>query len=302
VTLDAATPPAATAMPSTMGTREAFERFLRWTVDEEYAALPPHLPGGEREAFVRYYQRLPKAGDGPAMRRFLRGQWRGDAGWVSRWLAARRAPRVLDAGSGFGTFSMLYASVGAEVVGVDLRPDRLDAAERRLAFHRERTGIDLAVRYQRGDLTREWPGTFDLVWVYNALSHIDPLDPFIAGARDHLRPGGVLVVGDINGAHPEHLARLATLREEVHQTYVAPDGERHAYAVERPFPPGELRRIMERNGLRVRRHELYWRGMAQVPDVVHRVAMAPLQRAWWLGARFGRRQMIVAGREPEAAS
>ncbi|MBI1796593.1 MAG: methyltransferase [Candidatus Eisenbacteria bacterium] len=294
-------PPAVPA-PGPAGARAAFERFLRWTVDEEYAALPARLPDGEREAFVRYYQRLPRPGDAPAMRPFLRGQWRGDAGWVARWLAARRAPRVLDAGSGFGTFSMLYASVGADVVGVDLRPDRLDAAERRLAFHRERTGIALPVRYERGDLTREWPGTFDLVWVYNALSHIDPLDPFIAGVRDHLRPGGVLVVGDINGAHPEHLARLATLRDEVHQQYVAPDGTRHAYAVERPFPPAELRAVVERNGLAVERHELYWRGMAQVPDPLYALAMAPLQRAWRLGARFARRQMLVAGLARSAAS
>jgi len=46
--------------------------------------------------------------------------WRGEAGWTARWIAARleRFPdvRVLDAGSGFGTYSMLYAAIGAEVI------------------------------------------------------------------------------------------------------------------------------------------------------------------------------------------
>jgi SAM-dependent methyltransferase len=191
---------------------------------------------------------------------------------------------------------MLFAAAGAEVTGVDLRPDRLAVAERRLAFYRERAGADLNVRYLRADLTREWPGEFDLVWVYNAISHIDPLDPFIAGVRDHLRPGGVLVVADINGAHPAHLRRLAALRAEVHQEYVAPDGTRHAYAVERPFPPRELCDVMERNGLRVVRHDLYWRGMARMPDPIYHALIEPLQSHVGLGSRFAHRQMLVAGR------
>jgi 2-polyprenyl-3-methyl-5-hydroxy-6-metoxy-1,4-benzoquinol methylase len=202
--------------------------------------------------------------------------------------------RVLDAGSGFGTYSMLYASVGAEVVGVDLRPDRLDAAQRRAEHHRERTGVALPVRYERADLTREWTRDYDLVWVYNALSHIDPLDEFLDLTRRHLSPGGVLVVGDINGAHPEHVRRLAKLRSEVHQEYIAPDGERHAYAVERTFPPGELRSLARRHGLEVAHHELYWGGLGSLPDPVYEWLLRPVQRQWWMGPRVARRQLFVA--------
>ncbi len=280
--------------------RESFERFVRWTIEKEYAAVQPILPAGEREAFADYYKNLPKPGDEAAIRRYLRGFWRGDAGWTSRWLADRRAatgrtPRVMDAGSGFGTYSMLYASVGAEVVGADLRPDRLDAAEKRLAFHRELTGTALPVRYVRADLTRDWDARYDLVWVYNALSHIDPLEAFLEQVRTHLEPGGVLVVGDINGAHPEHVARLNELRgENVHQEYVAPDGQRHAYAVERPFPPAEIRDIFEKNGLRMVHHELYWGGLGAVPDPLYHAFLEPLQRRWQLGHDRARRQLVVA--------
>jgi SAM-dependent methyltransferase len=287
-------------MSAPAGTRAAFDRFLRWTIEVERGSLPARLPEAERDAFLDYYRGLPPAGDAGAVARHLRGWWRGDAGWVARWLAARPRPRVLDAGSGFGTYAMLYAAIGAEVTGVDLRPDRLETAERRLAHHRELTGETLSVRYLRGDLTREWPGEFDLVWVYNALSHIDPLDPFLTGVREHLRPGGVLVVGDINGAHPAHLRRLDTVRQQVHQEYVAPDGTRHAYAVEQPFPPRVLREVVERNGLKVVRHEIYWRGMARLPEPLFRVFMRPLQAHWRLGTRFGRRQMLVAARDPQA--
>jgi SAM-dependent methyltransferase len=280
--------------------RRRFERCVRWTIEKEYGPVQERLPAGEREAFADYYKKLPSPGNEAAIARYLRGFWRSEAGWTARWIARRAAeigarPRVLDAGSGFGTYSMLYASVGGDVVGADLRPDRLDAAGKRLAFHREVTGEPLPVKYVRADLTREWDGDYDLVWVYNALSHIDPLEGFLAQARKHLKPGGVLVVGDINGAHPEHVARLNELRgDAVHQEYVAPDGVRHAYAVERPFPPREIRGIFAGSGLRMVHHELYWGGLGALPEPVYRLFMEPLQRQWWLGHGIARRQLVVA--------
>lgn len=274
--------------------RRRFEGFQRWTIEVEYPARETFLSPEVVGAFSDYYKSLPVAGDEPAIRRYLRGTWRGDSGWTSRWLGARERPQVLDAGSGFGTFAMLYAAVGAEVSAVDLRPDRLQGAAERLEFYRRSTGEALPVRNLRADLTREWDRDYDLVWVYNALSHIDPLEPFLAAVRRHLRPGGVLVVGDINGAHPGHLQRLAALRDEVHQEYVAPDGTRHAYAVERTFAPREIREILSRNGLRVVHHELYWRGMAVVPEPLYAALWRPLQHRWTLGQRVARRQLVVA--------
>ena len=287
-------------MSDTTQAREAFERFVRWTIEKEYAAVQPRLPEGEREAFASYYNKLPAPGQEAKIQRYLRGFWRSEAGWTSRWITARaRAigarPRVMDAGSGFGTYSMLYAAAGADVVGADLRPDRLAAAEKRLAFHTELTGVALPVRYVRADLTQEWDADYDLVWVYNALSHIDPLEGFLGQVRKHLKPGGVLVVGDINGAHPEHLERLQELRgDEVHQEYVAPDGQRYSYAVERPFPPTEIRHIFAANGLRMVHHELYWGGLGALPEPVYEGLLRPLQRTWQLGHGFARRQLVVA--------
>ena len=279
--------------------QRSFERLLEWTIRVEYPAAPTFLPPAGRQAFMDYYKNLSQFHDPLALARYQRGMWRSEAGWVARWIARRheaagRRPRVLDAGSGFGTYAMLFAAAGAEVVGVDLRPDRLEAASSRLAFCRASLGLDLPVRCERADLTVDWKQDYDLVWVYNALSHIDPLDRFLAEVRRHLTPGGVLAVGDINGAHPGHLRRLAGLREEVHQEYVAPDGQRSAYAVERTFPPGELRGEMRTHGHRVVHHELYWGGLGVLPGPLYEVLLRPLQRQWWLGARFARRQLMVA--------
>lgn len=294
--------PSPSPAPAARGTARArFDAFVRWTIETEHPAAATFLPEGEREPFLDYYRALPQPGDEPAIRRYLRGFWRGEAGWTSRWIAARaarrvggdRPVRVLDAGSGFGTYSMLYAAMGADVVGVDLRPDRLSAAERRLAFY-GRSGERLPVTYERADLTREWPRRYDLVWVYNALSHIDPLEGFLQATREHLEPGGVLVVGDINGAHPAHLKRLAELRSEVHQEYVAPDGQRHAYAVERPFAPSELRRILEGQGFEVVRHELYLGGLGVLPEALYAGVVSPLQLWHPVGESVARRQLMVA--------
>jgi SAM-dependent methyltransferase len=282
-----------------MGDAEhAFRSFLRWTIEVEWPAHAAFLPAGEREAFADYYKSLPHAGDEAAIERFLRGYWRSEAGWSARWISARAAARpgpvrVMDAGSGFGTFAMLYAAAGAEVIAADLRPDRLHAADLRIEFHARQNGRRLAVRQLRADLTKPWQDDVDLVWVYNALSHIDPLEGFLAEVCRRLRPGGVLVIGDINGSHPAHLARLAELRTEVHQEYVAPDGTRHAYAVERTFPPRELREIMRGNGLRVVHHELYWGGMGVLPGPLYAL-LRLLQTRWSLGHGRARRQLLVA--------
>ncbi len=285
---------------SSRGRRRAFERFWRWMIEAEMPTAAEILPRTEYEEFTNYYRALPVAGDEAAIRRFVRGCWRSEAGWAANWIAIRgarepRGPlRVLDAGSGFGTYSMLFSSLGAGVTGADLRDSRLSAAERRARFHELYTGRHLRLRYERVDLTRPWSDDYHLVWLYNALSHIDPLDAFLAQARRHLRPGGVLVVGDINGAHPEHARRLARLRTEVHSTFEDKDGGLHGYAIERSFAPAELRDICARSGFRVLHHELYWGGHGVLPEPLYETLLRPVQLAWRLGATRARRQLLVA--------
>ena len=92
------------------------------------------------------------------------------------------------------------------------------------------------------------------------------------------------------GSHQE---RLAEVRSEVHQEYVAPDGTRHAYAVERTFSPSQMREVMESNGLSVVHHELYWGGMGALPDPAYAL-LRVLQTQWRLGAGHARRQLMVA--------
>ena len=289
--------------PVAISARSEFEAFIRWTIEGERKLLAPRLAPADRQAFLDYYSKLPEAGNEAAVRRFLRGLWNSDTGWVARRIAAlveSRAAggepvRVLDAGSGFGTFSQLYACMGAHVVAADLREDRLRVARQRLALFEERTGRRLEVRNQRSDVTQEIGPDFDLVWVYNAISHIDPVEPFLQGVARRLAPEGVLVIGDINGANPRHTRRLDALRDEVHGTFTDDAGVVHRYAHERTFSPQEFKAVLEASGLEVVHHELLYGGEGRLPAGLLACirAIGRMQRA---GQRHARRQFVVARR------
>ena len=157
--------------PIAVPARAVFDEFMRWTIEGEREALAPCLTPADREAFLGYYSKLPDPRNGAAVRRFLRGLWNSDTGWVVRHIvdlaesrATRHEPvRLLDAGSGFGTFSMLYACMGANVVAADLREDRLRVARQRLALFEERSGRRLEVQNVQSDVTLEMGPDFHVV-------------------------------------------------------------------------------------------------------------------------------------------
>jgi len=293
-------------LPAHVGRRsasEVFAEFIRWTIVQEPALLRMLPADAGRESFLNYYASLPAEGDEAEIRRYVRGMWRGEAGWAARWIArsldqngTTRPVRVLDAGCGFGTYALLFARLGATVTAADLRPDRLEVARWRNANLRWLTQNQCSADFARIDVTSQLKGEFDLVWVYNALSHIDPPEVFLEKVRQHLRPGGVLVIGDLNGANPGRVRKLDAVRSNIHETYVAPDGEAHAYAVERPFTPEEMRDLLTSHGLRVVRHELFHGGQGSLPDPLFKTLVEPLQGLIRLGRRWGKRQAVLATR------
>ena len=287
--------------PLVIPPRAVFDEFMRWTIGGEREALAPRLAPADREAFLGYYSKLPDPRNEDAVRRFLRGLWNSDTGWVARRIAslarsrsAAAGPvRVLDAGSGFGTFSMLYACMGAHVVAADLRDDRLRVARQRLALFAEHTGRRLEVDNVLSDVTQEMGPDFDVVWVYNAISHIDPVEPFLQGVARRLAPEGVLVIGDINGANPAHTQRLDALRDEVHGSYTDDAGVVHRYAHERTFTPDQFRDILGGCGLDVIQLELLYGGEGRLPAPLLGCVRATIRMSG-AGQRLARRQFVVA--------
>ncbi len=119
-------------------------------------------------------------------------------GWLSDLLphlerCGLSGSRMLDVGCGTGRSFLPMLARGWNVVGCDLSAEML-----RLA--REKT--DGAVQLERADM-RALPrlGSFDLVWsiddAMNYLLSADELAAALAGMRDNLAPGGLLVF-DLN--------------------------------------------------------------------------------------------------------
>jgi SAM-dependent methyltransferase len=162
---------------------------------------------------------------------------------------------VLDAGSGYGTESLLFSTLGKRVVGVELVSARVELARSRVAFFRSVCDFPLDVEFVNANVLR-FLGTsqaFDVIWAMEAVSHIYPAEDFFRMARDALKPGGRLIVSDPNRINPLAWARSVrirgSLRHVPHRRFDDPETGRPVdYGQERVFSVFQLKRHLARVG------------------------------------------------------
>jgi SAM-dependent methyltransferase len=97
--------------------------------------------------------------------------------------------RVLDFGSGFGSFAARAAQEGASVVGVDIDATKVEFA--RNHFRERFPTIDAEFAT---DLSQVGTG-FDIIMTHEVFEHILDLRACLTALYDHLRPGGILYAG-----------------------------------------------------------------------------------------------------------
>jgi SAM-dependent methyltransferase len=244
---------------------------------------------------------LPHPDNERAIQRHVQRLWRGDVGWTVRWIVRRVEAsrgndyplRVLDASCGFGTYSMLFAKLGAAVTAMDARPEYLGVARWRTAHLIWLTGEACSVGFRRTDLSHGFSEPFDLVWLREGLWRVDPPEYFLQMAGRNLLPGGALVIGDTNRFHDLNVDPPSLELSPYHETFVSSNGRRYGHAYRAGRTPRELKQMLERNGFRIRGEELLRGDPGSLRAAVAR-RMEPV-RGWLRLPGFrARRRFVVA--------
>ncbi len=229
----------------------------------------------------------------------------------------RRRPdgvRLIDAGSGYGTESLLFAALGAEVSGVELRADLADRARSRIGFHRAAADRSFRLDFVNANILRYLgsAGPADLIWAMESISHIYPPEKFLALAFDRLRPGGALIVSDPNTLNPyawlSGIRIRGSLRHAPKRIFTDPwSGEVIDYGQENRFRVGTMTSKMKTAGFQIRAvHMSGFLGSTLWPprlaarpffigfmtDLQNAARKAPLL------ARLGSNYTILAAKEP----
>lgn len=126
-------------------------------------------------------------------------------------------PRIVDLGAGTGAGALALARnlPHAEVVAVDVSADMLQ----QLRLRAQAAGVVDRIRTVQADLDQTWPrlGPADLVWASASLHHLADPARSLTQAFATLRPGGAVVVTELD-SFPRFLPDTvgAALEERCH--------------------------------------------------------------------------------------
>jgi len=174
-----------------------------------------------------------------------------------------RAPRVLDAGCGYGTESLLFSLFPAKVWGVDLVPERIALARSRADFFQALSNKPLELTFVNAHLFRflETSPPFDIIWALEAISHIYPPEKFLRLCWRKINKDGKLIISDPNSLNPLALLRSMKIRGSVihrpHQKFLDPDTWQPAdVGQEKIFNIFRIKKLLEAAGFRIQAVEM----------------------------------------------
>jgi 2-polyprenyl-3-methyl-5-hydroxy-6-metoxy-1,4-benzoquinol methylase len=109
--------------------------------------------------------------------------------------------RLLDLGCGYGALSLLFATEGASVLGIDAEPERLEVGQRIALAH----GLDVRLRAARMESPQLAHAEFDAALINNSFCYViarDARQRVLEETYRALLPGGVIVLRDPNRLRP----------------------------------------------------------------------------------------------------
>lgn len=109
--------------------------------------------------------------------------------------AGLKGKRVLDVGCGAGLLSEAMAGRGAQVTGIDLAGETIEAAR----HHAQQSGLTIDYRViSSRELVDEMAGAFDIVVGYEMLEHVDEPAHVVGDCTALVAAGGDLFFSTIN--------------------------------------------------------------------------------------------------------
>ncbi len=115
--------------------------------------------------------------------------------WIERQAGGLAGRAVADVGCGGGILSEAMAQRGADVVGIDLAADAVDAAR----AHAGETGVSVDYRVMAAEeLAHAAPAGFDVVTCMEMLEHVPEPRAVVRACAELLVPGGIAVLSTIN--------------------------------------------------------------------------------------------------------
>lgn len=181
--------------------------------------------------------------------------------WILRRLPGRFV-RALDVGSGSGDLARLLATRAEAVHGIDADPAIVERA-------RERTAPGVPVTFSVGDALGDVPsGPYDVITCVATIHHM-PMTDALTRFREHLAPGGTLiVVGLYRPQSPsDYLIDAVAIPSNIAMAWIKNKGRRAPRPVAMTAPtrpataafPGIVREArLALPGARLRR-QLFWR-------------------------------------------
>jgi len=158
-------------------------------------------------------------------------------------MALPAGSRILDVGCGSGWLSEYFARLGYDVTGIDISPDLIDIAQKRL--NRQPFPVDheteMHCRFMVHDIeSAALPETFDAVICYDSLHHFEDEHAVIRNLSSMTSYAGVVFI--LEGERPEQGSATEEELVEVMRRYET---------LESPFTRSYLRTLLEENGLLV---------------------------------------------------
>lgn len=160
--------------------------------------------------------------------------------------------RVLDIGCGCGSELLWLASrYKADVLGIDLKQERLEVANARAEILEQLTGNKLNCSFQQENLLGlDSTGGFDVVWTQQTFHHLEPRNQIVQKMAELTVSGGYIVIAEVNAWNP--LIQMQMLLKRGFKTikeYTDFDGIQHIYGDERITTPGNLARTFRKHGI-----------------------------------------------------